>query len=36
MIEGLRARMVEIDDAILAPLHGGEKELFLSLLKRLA
>jgi DNA-binding MarR family transcriptional regulator len=34
-VENLRTRMIEIDDAILAPLDAGEKELFLSLLKRL-
>ena len=35
-VEALQARMVETDDAILAPLSAGERELFLGFLKRLA
>jgi DNA-binding MarR family transcriptional regulator len=35
-IEDLQARMVETNDAILAPLNAGERELFLGFLKRLA
>ena len=34
-VEALQVQMVETDDAILAPLDAGEKELLLSLLKRL-
>lgn len=35
-VEALQAQMVETDDAILAPLSVGERELFLGFLKRLA
>ena len=35
-VEHLRSRMVEINDAILAPLNAGERELVLGFLKRLA
>ncbi len=36
VIETLQVRMVETNDAILAPLNAGERELFLGFLKRLA
>jgi len=35
-VEALQVRMVETNDAILAPLNAGERELFLGFLKRLA
>jgi DNA-binding MarR family transcriptional regulator len=35
-IEDLQTRMVETNEAILAPLNAGERELFLGFLKRLA
>ena len=35
-VEALQIRMVETNDAILAPLNAGERELFLGFLKRLA
>jgi DNA-binding MarR family transcriptional regulator len=34
-IEGLQARMAEINDAILAPLSATERDVFIGLLKRL-
>ncbi len=36
VIETLQVRMVETNDAILAPLNAGERELFLGFLRRLA
>ncbi len=35
-VEALQSQMIETDDAILAPLSAGERELFLGFLKRLA
>ena len=35
-VEALQVRMVETNDAILAPLNAGERELFLGFLRRLA